>query len=451
MTQNQCASHTGDYFNYDCYKRLSYYFDGINFSETSQKYFNDYIQSFANQRSFVKQNNDLLTYLAKRLGGDGLFIDIGYDICCTYINYLLNYKIENKNNGSLENYFENFKHFADYYAEKKSRTLSNQNTCKGYLKPIINENKYNIMKTLYKIYNFFNQVKSSNVYYQKEKICEYYALVNLYFRDLKNNYNTDNKLMEKLNYFARVVKNSGYSYDNLCGINLLSFMFPPPVSKPEPKMPEISGQPSRANVISDSQNRDVLEQHADGTGSANQQGLLEKTKVSESLSEEPQITDLPNKESVQGNLAAVSLPGLSEEKHHRDRTFESLNIRPEVEMNTPEYGVINREEDFTSIQGHLPQSEGESKGILNNVHDTFFSIVKDVQPAPILGVSGGMGALFLLFKYTPVGSFFGGRRGRIRQIPRSFGGFAPGNFANFQEYDGGFIGYGPTSISHLAE
>ncbi|VUZ99826.1 PIR protein, fragment [Plasmodium vivax] len=66
-----------------------------------------------------------------------------------------------------------------------------------------------------------------------------------------------------------------------------------------------------------------------------------------------------------------------------------------------------------------------------------------VDPIPVVGVSGGMGALFLLFRYTPVGSFFGGRRGRFRQIPRSFNGPFPGDFANFQEYDGGFIGYGP--------
>ncbi|VVA00300.1 PIR protein, partial [Plasmodium vivax] len=93
----------------------------------------------------------------------------------------------------------------------------------------------------------------------------------------------------------------------------------------------------------------------------------------------------------------------------------------------------------------------------NDVEDTSSSVMntitralKDVEPGPVLGVSGGMGVLFLLFNYTPVGSFFGGRRGRFRQIPSSFRGFPP-DFANFQEYGGGYVGYSPMDINPLAE
>ncbi|KMZ88726.1 hypothetical protein PVBG_05672 [Plasmodium vivax Brazil I] len=102
---------------------------------------------------------------------------------------------------------------------------------------------------------------------------------------------------------------------------------------------------------------------------------------------------------------------------------------------------------------HLPvlPSPNEVGDTSSSVMSTITSALRDVEPGPVLGVSGGMGVLFLLFKYTPVGSFFGGRRGRFRQIPRSFGGFPPGEFPNFQDYEGGYIGYGPTSISSLAE
>ncbi|KMZ94040.1 hypothetical protein PVMG_02266 [Plasmodium vivax Mauritania I] len=76
--------------------------------------------------------------------------------------------------------------------------------------------------------------------------------------------------------------------------------------------------------------------------------------------------------------------------------------------------------------------------------------MNEVEPAPILGVSGGMGALFLLFRYTPVGAFFRGGRGRVRRIPSGFHGQFPG-FPDYHEYDGGYIGYGPMNINPLAE
>ncbi|KMZ83992.1 hypothetical protein PVBG_06169 [Plasmodium vivax Brazil I] len=381
------------YFNYDCYTRLSYYFDGINFSETSQKYFNDYIQSFANQRSFVKQNNDLLTYLAKRLGGDGLFIDIGYDICCTYINYLLNYKIENKNNGSLENYFENFKNFAHYYAEKKHGKSFNQNTCESYLKPIFNEKKYNTMKILYKMYYYFNLVKSYTQTDNKVGICNNYGLVNKFYRDLKQIYNTNTDLMEKLNYFGNVIKSSERSYDALCGNNLLILISPPPVSKPAQETTVISGESSSTYVASNLQNPKVSEPHVEGTDSANQQDLLITSQVAESPREVQSKTELE-----QEKIATRALPGLSEETHHIDHTFDRSNERTEVEINPSGYGVFSTEGGLTSIHGQLPQTARQEKGLLTNVQDTFFSIVKDVDPAPVLGVSGGMGVLFILFK-----------------------------------------------------
>ncbi|CAI7721795.1 hypothetical protein PVPAM_110069500 [Plasmodium vivax] len=120
------------------------------------------------------------------------------------------------------------------------------------------------------------------------------------------------------------------------------------------------------------------------------------------------------------------------------------------EAEIPEgYGIQSVEIDYLK-EGNArtePKTFLGSTGFPGYITDVF----RSVEPAPILGVSGGMGALFLLFKYTPVGSFFGGRRRRFRQIPSSFGGFTPGDFANFQEYGGGHVGYSPMDIPHLAE
>ncbi|KNA01581.1 hypothetical protein PVNG_06181 [Plasmodium vivax North Korean] len=93
----------------------------------------------------------------------------------------------------------------------------------------------------------------------------------------------------------------------------------------------------------------------------------------------------------------------------------------------------------------------EDPSLLGKMRTALSTMVDSVDPGPVLGVSGGMGVLFLLFKYTPVGSFFGGRRGRFRQIPRIFGGFPPGDFGYFQEYGGGYVGYSQMDMPFQGE
>ncbi|VVA00359.1 PIR protein, partial [Plasmodium vivax] len=89
-------------------------------------------------------------------------------------------------------------------------------------------------------------------------------------------------------------------------------------------------------------------------------------------------------------------------------------------------------------------------GVFDQMKNTISNVLGSVDPVPVVGVSGGMGALFLLFRYTPVGAFFRGGRGRAHRIPRSFNGQFPG-FPDYYDYDGGYIGYAPMNINPLAE
>ncbi|VUZ99666.1 PIR protein [Plasmodium vivax] len=99
-----------------------------------------------------------------------------------------------------------------------------------------------------------------------------------------------------------------------------------------------------------------------------------------------------------------------------------------------------QEKDFSNEVETSPQS----------VMSTITGVFQSVEPVPILGVSGGMGALFLLFKYTPVGTFFGGRRRRNHLIPSGFPGAYPG-FPGYEEHYDGNFGPGPINISYQAE
>ncbi|VVA00034.1 PIR protein [Plasmodium vivax] len=89
------------------------------------------------------------------------------------------------------------------------------------------------------------------------------------------------------------------------------------------------------------------------------------------------------------------------------------------------------------------------QGTMGKITGAITGVLREVEPGPILGVSGGMGALFLLFKYTPVGTFFRGGRVRSRRIPNGFSGPFLGEFPDIQDYYGGNIGYG--QMNPLAE
>ncbi|EDL42619.1 variable surface protein Vir28-like, partial [Plasmodium vivax] len=97
----------------------------------------------------------------------------------------------------------------------------------------------------------------------------------------------------------------------------------------------------------------------------------------------------------------------------------------------------------------VPLLANEVPGASTSVMSTITSALKGVDPVPVVGVSGGMGALFLLFRYTPVGAFFRGGRGRVRRIPSGFHGQFPGGFPGYDDYESGYIGYGP--MNPLAE
>ncbi|KMZ83465.1 hypothetical protein PVBG_05582 [Plasmodium vivax Brazil I] len=104
-------------------------------------------------------------------------------------------------------------------------------------------------------------------------------------------------------------------------------------------------------------------------------------------------------------------------------------------------------QEYIESQESLNEPARDSSTIIGSITN----VLKEVDPVPVVGVSGGMGALFLLLRYTPVGAFFRGGRGRVRRIPSGFHGPFPGEFPNFQDYEGGYIGYGPMSMNPLAE
>ncbi|SCA59961.1 hypothetical protein PVT01_000056700 [Plasmodium vivax] len=137
------------------------------------------------------------------------------------------------------------------------------------------------------------------------------------------------------------------------------------------------------------------------------------------------------------------------------KTTERSAMRSNEQIFTPPgydkayTGVMMRNVDGRITELNSNPHTIPKDGLLDKVQDFFTGTLGQVDPVPVVGVSGGMGALFLLFRYTPVGAFFRGGRGRAHRIPRSFNGQFLGGFPGYEEYDVGHILYGP--MNPLAE
>ncbi|SCA59566.1 hypothetical protein PVT01_000019900 [Plasmodium vivax] len=127
-------------------------------------------------------------------------------------------------------------------------------------------------------------------------------------------------------------------------------------------------------------------------------------------------------------------------KPHEENTQNLMHIKGQY---YPELSSHQRVLEFPNIE-----NETVDKGYLRTVRDAVSGFMEGVDPVPVVGVSGGMGALFLLFRYTPVGTFFRGR-GRRQGIPTRFDGVYTGFMTDFQ--GDGFFPNNQYNIAYGAE
>ncbi|CAG9472744.1 unnamed protein product [Plasmodium vivax] len=471
-----CDGHNGQYFKYHCYIRLRDYFDIKRETDRDTGILKEYRESSQKNKEFVKKYDKLFERLTNRFGGDGLFISPGPYVCCPYLNFWLNHTIAYKHHDLRGKDFQVFKEFADFYAKKRTHTSYEKNSCKKYIKPLYDDN-YNIMQILYKMYELYNLNTRWDASYgdNSSKICTNYSLINRHYKYLKETYKGDKDLNEKLDDFINVINNSKNSVKAVCKYEIL-----PPVSRledsklvldPDSRDKQMLGSTdesvshpsevsehsvtqrapgSHLQVLAESEVAEPheVESHTEKTDQSGSRALQSEEVESPKV----ELLDLALQKGLEKLTSESTLPpGSSELRYLNEDRFGEVRERRDGEKGNPSYDLLNTEFGYPNTREKLSTTVSDPKGFFSNVQDTFFSIVKDVEPGPVLGVSGGMGVLFILFKYTPFGSLFGGRRGRFHQIPSSFRGLSPGEFPNFHEYEGGHIGYGAMNMPHLAE
>ncbi|CAI7724265.1 hypothetical protein PVPAM_000039000 [Plasmodium vivax] len=432
-----------DYFSYNDYTKVRNKLNKCNYKYEEKERFDKILSRITNKNS-VNWNDKIFACLHNYLTYNNGFTGISVEHTCRYINFWLNREVRESGNANFQLHFNSFKDFVDNYAHVQQG--HDRDSCKKYINKI-EDGHHGRMKYLYEFYDFYDELKNPK-YWRKEKPCDE-VLKNsfIYSSAIEDYYEKYPNLYAKISPVRDLIDEILNKGPKLCE-RTVYFTIPPKFLKDEEtrlqkiqeaerlkKQQEDERQIRERQAELEAQNR--MQQMSTNHG-VQQEGLREAgPQLLEELGNSRETVNL-QKQQASGALSYTWRSDNSGRYEHVNEPVLRQQYEGQLDTTVPPPGNEDTKPDG-SILGSLRLPSGITE------------VLGSVEPGPVLGVSGGMGALFLLFKYTPVGTFFRGGRVRARRIPSGFSGPFPGDFANFQDYGGGFVGYSPMDINPLAE
>ncbi|VVA00125.1 PIR protein [Plasmodium vivax] len=460
----QCKSGSDRYLDYKCYDYLKPKFDTISLSDTRTGYLRDAVAKLEkNHLIYTTPYEEIFKEITSRVTDGGVFYDTTYRIPCSYINYLLNKKLRSNGmhkNGSVYNIFEKF--VAEVYKSERRR-YDHGRVCDIHIKPL-DDNIYDRMTILYELYNLYNDLKRTHPYKINDE-CETFGRMIGKYNDAIEKYQLEDvELLNKILFFKDLTKNLTWPDADKCYYQMYRFE--------EPKLYLRKQQEAKEKKLQEEREEREQKERVQREQEKREQELHEREQEQREREQEPEEqleSVLPPNGDVSGTRSALRTPKNDVSALTLDIREEGLSANPipsrgqqHLKGNKFTYsrtplldtlGGQKEELEQLEVKSHELEnyhvSQTDTPGVFGSLQNSISSFIREVEPAPVLGVSGGMGVLFLLFKYTPIGAFFRGGRGRVHRIPRSFNGPFPGGFPGYEEYDVGHIGYGP--MNPLAE
>ncbi|SCA60450.1 hypothetical protein, conserved [Plasmodium vivax] len=457
-----CAKYYNGYPSYECYKIMKHQF-GKKLEDKNYS-INTEISNFGNKyEADVGQKlntlSDVFTNLQKYLSNGAVFAspDIyNGEGTCKYISYLLCSQISENAYGECDkDTFNLLKDFVDEYHK-----ITHSNMCKNILKPLNNDDFKN-MKVLYQLYDKFIDLMPYTQHVPDKYCQNVLHLFSLYNNFLSENPSGNlefNNILTQfeplIEFITRIAKDKCTKDRFIRGTPSLYKKIEEQIPSPPNETLGLESKPSPEDRLDGALNRNHLKLTSSSTTLVEQQERAyhensQRYQVSDPLelsatsaSQETDERRLPH----QNMEHSEPYESFRRQEHYGSRSYygQGGHIVTD-EIYPPREGSIVTTEEL----GHGPGKE--NVGAITNIQSAISGFMKDVDPIPVVVVSGGMGALFLLFRYTPVGTFFRGGRRMNNRIPSRFSGQILGGFPGYEEfYDGGF-GPGPINISYQAE
>ncbi|SCA60344.1 VIR protein [Plasmodium vivax] len=442
-----------DFYGYNSYKSrfrtdISYKND-----EEIRKIIEEYMQKLPRNRSNLLDAFYLIiTYLKN---GGVLYSDNGYD-ACRYISYRIHEKIRELNFGVCdEDTFKLIKDFVAIYNEKE-----HNNYCKTYIN-YIEDDVYRKMKLLYELFDKYISLKKLK---NDSSSCDtLHFLVHSYNDVIKDYKENDSYLFNKIKDLKYIIETSEWKSNTTCGYRVKHLLSLEPDNSHEKQVQQNQNKESESHQAAMQQKRDAHD--IESTTALKDTDALQVQAELNARTELPRGKTLQEEQALKLGSAFQGEDVLESGKTFRERSeFPKILSLSVKENENPVQGMSLLVNTGDGVENEIPSGEAEMhhvvdprripqdpQNFLGTMKNGISGFMNEVEPAPILGVSGGMGALFLLFKYTPVGTFFRGGRRINNRIPRTFYGQFAGGPAGYDDFYEGSFGPGPINISYRPE
>ncbi|KMZ82381.1 hypothetical protein PVIIG_06097 [Plasmodium vivax India VII] len=405
-----CSKPFKVYPSYECYKDIKYQFVGrikertLNISTSIEEFEKKYKDKKLQKHDVL---SEVFSNFKKHLSNHHVFASGNYNEegTCNYISYLLYDGILKKKNGECDKQtFNDFKNFADSYNPSRALTM-----CINKIN-YLDSDDYRKRESLYKLYDMYNDLESKKGMKNPPNICSIVKSLIYYYNDFnKEFYEKDEKLLEKLKNLKPLIETHTWVSDHNCGTSLSNLRLPRSVYLEREKQQKNQDVESTLTPLPNQPSNDRLEREdklinipAEGesitldVSEEQLQGRGHELKVTELG-----VTGVPQ-EGSEGIQTAILGPN---EKSSEEITFPEIKIyqysdhRNDLEYtNSADEYKTHLEQHDRNATVYPPINQNDQEGVLETMKNALSSIVKDVEPGPVLGVSGGMGALFLLFK-----------------------------------------------------
>ncbi|CAI7721654.1 hypothetical protein PVPAM_110055700 [Plasmodium vivax] len=397
--------------------------------------------------------------LLKHIHNDGVFLGDHKSEACKYINYILYKKVEReiKRNydKNLANHFKNFLvAYGKLHPERNNRCISDIYNMKA--------TTFNEINALYNVYDKHEPCVpygKNTIEYGCELFEKFFLVYDSYMFGTQYKSSKFNTILQNIEQYA---KKALTLYKTKCNDYSKDLQSPRLFISPPVKEPQINNEEQMG--LTRLRSADGMSHHATyGISHTPQRTLLKDISVSEPERENPGIDEENSANDIYSATVDHGENSVHIENHIHPGSLHQETKDTHRRANEEKAPILSRFQgpfrNFYSTGRPYysgQQEQVEEQAISNEVEmsppsvmSSISSALKDVDPVPVVGVSGGMGVLFLLSKYTPVGTFFRGR-GYRQRIPTRFDGVYPGFYPGFEGFEEGHfpnnhinIAYGP--------
>ncbi|SCA60177.1 VIR protein [Plasmodium vivax] len=403
----ECKGHSGDYLTYDCYTAIKNYLKKIKeLSTVGKEYLDEGISKMSNKPDDMTEIKPIFTELATFFRGSHAFTTIGKIPTCIYVNYLLNVKLRNLHYYDSKYEFKFFQDFADKFALAESRNTIN--SCNHDMK-YYDEVKWNRIKTLFTLYdnfeNFISSIKDNTDF----KCNDINFLRNDFNVFIKKHDGEDDKLMEKLIIFKDLLGKKVLQINGNCQ-NEINY-FQSPTKYLQKKNQELE---KAAQVAQEKQQRAEEQRRTTEQVQAQERRAEEQERAQPQIHQRTLLTNSPKGEQIQtfkdfsreDSLLEIQrnpIERLPARRHEvsKEQVFTDPNLFPSESLREQTEGLEYLEVRNTGL-GNTNMDPALTSGVFGTLKNTFTGVLGEIDPVPVVGVSGGMGALFLLFRVLEI-------------------------------------------------